>query len=51
MVRNETREILEIIINDLVFPFKKKLEHILNLRVSNKNFIKTKVSIYSHIRL
>ena len=25
MVRNETREILEIIINDLVFPFKKKI--------------------------
>ena len=24
MVRNETREILEIIINDLVFPLKKK---------------------------
>lgn len=43
MVRNETREILEIIINNLVFPFlKKKLEHILKLRVSNNKFYQDK---------
>ena len=43
MVRNETREILEIIINDLVFPLKKKkLEHILNLRVSSNKFYQDK---------
>ena len=52
MVRNETREILEIIINDLVFPLKKKNWNIyLTWGFPVINFIKTKVSIYSHIRL